>query len=80
MRLIGEFGAEPQRERATRRLEAFVAAEASRRLCALKQLKEAIEDGRLKGLARGLAYQLVEQSGALDRRLAETQHSGAEPP
>ena len=32
VRLIGEFGAEPQRERAARRLEAFVAAEASRRL------------------------------------------------
>jgi ATP-dependent RNA helicase SUPV3L1/SUV3 len=72
VRLIGEFGAEPQRERATRRLEAFVAAETSRRLFALKQLKEAIEDGQLKGLARGLAYQLVEQSGALDRRAAET--------
>ena len=71
VRLIGEFGAEPQRERAARRLEAFAAAEASRRLGALKRLKEAIEDGRLKGLARGLAYQLVEQAGALDRRLAE---------
>jgi ATP-dependent RNA helicase SUPV3L1/SUV3 len=71
VRLIGEFGAEPQRERAARRLEAFAAAEACRRLGALKLLKEAIEDGRLKGLARGLAYQLVEQAGALDRRLAE---------
>jgi ATP-dependent RNA helicase SUPV3L1/SUV3 len=71
VRLIGEFGAEPQRERAARRLEAFVAAEASRRLYALKQLKEAIEDGRLRGLARGLAYQLVEQFGALDRRAAD---------
>ena len=29
VRLIGEFGAEPQRERAARRLEAFVAAEAT---------------------------------------------------
>ncbi|HEY1454696.1 MAG TPA: helicase-related protein [Roseiarcus sp.] len=72
VRLIGEFGAAPQRERAARRLEAFVAAEASRRLGALKHLKEAIGDGRLKGLARGLAYQLVEQAGALDRRLAES--------
>jgi ATP-dependent RNA helicase SUPV3L1/SUV3 len=71
VRLIGEFGAEPQRERAARRLEAFAAAEATRRLSALKHLKEAIEDGRLKGLARGLAYQLVEQFGALDRRGAE---------
>ena len=72
VRLIGEFGAEPQRERAARRLEAFAAAEASRRLAALKHLKEAIGDGRLKGLARGLAYQLVEQAGALDRRAAES--------
>jgi ATP-dependent RNA helicase SUPV3L1/SUV3 len=71
VRLIGEFGAEPQRERAARRLEAFVAAEASRRLYALKHLKEAIEDGRLRGLARGLAYQLVEQFGVLDRRVAD---------
>jgi ATP-dependent RNA helicase SUPV3L1/SUV3 len=71
VRLIGDFGAEPQRERAARRLEAFAAAEASRRLSALRRLKEAIEDGRLKGLARGLAYQLVEQAGALDRKLAE---------
>jgi ATP-dependent RNA helicase SUPV3L1/SUV3 len=71
VRLIGEFGAEPQRERAARRLEAFVAAEASRRLHALKHLKEAIEDGRLRGLARGLAYQLVEQFGVLDRRVAD---------
>src|SRR6185437_3993064 len=36
-----------------------------------KHLKEAIEDGRLRGLARGLAYQLVEQFGALDRRGAD---------
>jgi len=71
VRLIGEFGAEPQRERAARRLEAFAAAEACRRLGALRRLKEAIEDGRLKGLARGLAYQLIEQAGALDRRQAE---------
>ena len=71
VRLIGEFGADPQRERAARRLEAFVAAEASRRLHALKHLKEAIEDGRLRELARGLAYQLVEQFGVLDRRGAD---------
>jgi ATP-dependent RNA helicase SUPV3L1/SUV3 len=71
VRLIGEFGAEPQRERAARRLEAFVAAEATHRLSALKHLKEAIEDGRLRGLARGLAYQLVEQCGVLDRRGAD---------
>jgi len=71
VRLIGDLGAEPMRERAARRLEAFVAAEASRRLASLKRLTEAISDGRLKGLARGVAYQLVEQFGILDRRRAD---------
>ncbi len=73
VRLLGEFGAPPTRERATRRLEAFVAADASRRLSVLKQLKAAVADGRLKGLARGIAYQLVEQFGVLDRREVEAQ-------
>ena len=49
----------------------FVAGEASRRLSALKRLTEAIADGTLRGLARGVAYQLVEQSGILDRRRAD---------
>jgi hypothetical protein len=42
-------------------------------------MKEAIADGRLKGLARGLAYQLVEQFGVLDRKKVEAQgrESGA---
>ena len=71
VQLIGDFGQDAARERAARRLEAFVAGEASRRLAALKRLTEAIADGRLKGLARGVAYQLVEQSGILDRRRAD---------
>ena len=73
VRLNGEFGAAAARERAERRLEAFVAAEAGRRFAALAQLRAAIADGRFKGLARGLAYLLVEHFGVLDRRLAETQ-------
>ncbi len=71
VRLIGDFGADAPRLRATRRLEAFVAAESSRRLASLKQLKGAISDGRLRGLARGIAYQLVERSGILDREAVE---------
>jgi len=71
VRLIGDFGADAARERAARRLEAFVAAESSQRLAALKRLIEAIADGRLRGLARGVAYQLVEQSGVLHRARAE---------
>ncbi len=72
VRLLGELGPAATRERAARRLEAFVAAEASRRLFVLKRLEAAIADGRLKGLARGLAYQLVEQFGVLDRKKAQT--------
>ncbi len=34
-------------------------------------MTEAIADGRLRGLARGVAYQLVERFGVLDRRAAE---------
>ena len=71
VRLAGEFGASVARERAARRLEAFVAAEASRRLAALKRLEAAIAEGTLKGLARGLAYQVFEAFGVLDRARAE---------
>ena len=70
VRLFGALGAPQQRERAQRRLEAFVAAEASRRLAPLRALEDAISDGSLRGLARGLAYQLVENAGVLDRRKA----------
>jgi ATP-dependent RNA helicase SUPV3L1/SUV3 len=71
VRLFGDMGSAPVRERAARRLEAFVAAEAGRRLGALKRLTEAVESGRLKGLARGVAYRLVESGGVLDRREIE---------
>jgi ATP-dependent RNA helicase SUPV3L1/SUV3 len=67
VRLFGELGPEPARERARRRLEAFVAAEASTRLSPLKRLSDAVADGSLKGLARGLAYRLIEAGGVLDR-------------
>jgi ATP-dependent RNA helicase SUPV3L1/SUV3 len=72
VRLLGDFGAAAARERAARRLEAFVAAEVSRRLFVLARLKAAVAEGRLKGLARGLAYQLIEQVGVLDRGKVET--------
>ena len=71
VRLHGELGPPAARERAVRRLEAFVAAEASRRLWALKGLGDAVASGALKGLARGLAYRLIEAGGVLDRRAVE---------
>ena len=80
-RLHGDLGPPPARERAVRRLEAFLAAEASRRLWALKGLGEAVAAGALKGLARGVAYRLIEAGGVLERRAVETdlgRLSGAE--
>jgi ATP-dependent RNA helicase SUPV3L1/SUV3 len=67
VRLIGELGQDAARQRAARRLEAFVAAEAARRLAPLRQLEAAVAAGRIKGLARGLAYRLIESGGVLDR-------------
>jgi ATP-dependent RNA helicase SUPV3L1/SUV3 len=67
VRLLGELGPAAARERAQRRLEAYLAAEAGRRLAPLRKLKSALDDGRLKGLARGLAYRLIEAGGVLDR-------------
>jgi len=70
VRLFGDLGPEAARERAVRRLEAFVAAEAGRSLGALKRLESAVSEGRLKGLARGVAYRLIEAGGVIDRRTA----------
>ena len=67
VRLLGEIGAETARQRAAQRLEAFVASEAGRRLAALRKLETAVADGKIKGLARGLAFRLIEAGGVLDR-------------
>jgi ATP-dependent RNA helicase SUPV3L1/SUV3 len=71
VRLLGELGPVAARERAARRLEAFLAAEAGRKLRALKKLEGAIAEGRLKGLARGIAYRLAEAGGVLARSEVE---------
>lgn len=67
VRLLGELGHDTARQRAAQRLEAFVTGEAGRRLAALRKLEAAVADGRIKGLARGLAYRLIEAGGVLDR-------------
>ncbi|HLZ74754.1 helicase-related protein [Phenylobacterium sp.] len=67
VRLLGELGHEAARQRAAHRLEAFVAGEAGRRLSGLRKLEAAVADGRIKGLARGLAFRLIEAGGVLDR-------------
>jgi len=71
--LLGDLGEPKPRERAQRRMEAFVATEARRLLFPLARLEQVLADGPLGGAGRGLAYQLVEQYGALDRRAASEQ-------
>jgi ATP-dependent RNA helicase SUPV3L1/SUV3 len=79
VRLYGELGPAVARERAGRRLEAFVAAEADRRLGPLRRLDLAIGQGRLKGLARGIAFRLVENGGVLDRGLVRVEAKSLSP-
>jgi len=67
VRLFGELGPAPARARASQRLEAFLAQEAGRRLAPLRAVEAALSDGRLRGLARGLAYRLSEAGGLMDR-------------
>ena len=67
VRLLGELGPEAARQRAARRLEAFVATEAGRRLASLRKLEVAVAEGKIRGLGRGLAYRLIEAGGVLDR-------------
>lgn len=71
VRLLGDLGAVAARERATRRLEAWLAAEASRALRPMRRLKQAVESGGLKGLPRGVAFRLIEAGGVIDRREVE---------
>ena len=73
VRLLGELGPAPVRQRATQRLEAFVSAEAGRRLGALRRLENAVAEGQIKGLARGLAFCLIEAGGILDRALVRAE-------
>jgi ATP-dependent RNA helicase SUPV3L1/SUV3 len=66
--LFGALGPLPARERARRRLEAYLAGEASRLLLPFKRIEDALAGGELKGLARGLVYRLAEAGGVLPRR------------
>jgi ATP-dependent RNA helicase SUPV3L1/SUV3 len=71
VRLLGDLGPEPARQRAARRLEAWLAAEAGRSLRGLRRLRDALDRGVLTGLPRGLAFRLVEAGGVIDRREVE---------
>lgn len=63
----GELADDAARQRAQARLEARVAGLAARDLSALRALEVAVRDGALRGLARGIAYRLVEGLGAVER-------------
>jgi ATP-dependent RNA helicase SUPV3L1/SUV3 len=67
VRLFGELGPAPARDRAQARLEAFIAAEAAHRLAPLQAVEAAMATGELKGLARGIAWRMKENGGVLDR-------------
>jgi len=73
VRLFGELGHDAARQRAARRLEAYVASEAARRLSPLRRLEAAVADGQLRGLARGVAYRLIEAGGVIDRAVVREQ-------
>ena len=68
VRLLGDLGPAAVRDRAQRRLEAWLAAESGRALKPLARLKTAVESGALKGLPRGIAFRLIEAGGVIDRR------------
>ncbi len=70
-RLLGELGPAAVRERAERRLDAFLAAEVDNKLAALRKLQSALAGGDLRGLPRGLAHRLLEAGGLLDKRPVE---------
>lgn len=71
VRLLGELGPAPARERAQRRIEAWLASEAGRALRDLRRLRQAVENGTLTGLPRGLAFRLIEAGGVLPRAEVE---------
>lgn len=71
VRLIGDLGPQAARDRAQRRIEAWLASEAGRALRDLRRLKQAVESGAIKGLPRGIAFRLLEAGGVIDRRDVE---------
>jgi ATP-dependent RNA helicase SUPV3L1/SUV3 len=71
-RLLGDLGDAAARERAERRLDAFLAGEADRKLHGLRKLERPLAGGELRGLPRGLAHRLLEAGGVLDKRAVDT--------
>jgi ATP-dependent RNA helicase SUPV3L1/SUV3 len=63
----GEDASAPERDAARERLEFWLASAVARELKPLVALEAAWREGRLPAAARGLAFRLIENAGALDR-------------
>ncbi|MFN3228694.1 MAG: helicase-related protein [Asticcacaulis sp.] len=70
VKLLGDMGTDPAREKAARRLETFVGDQVRVHLYPLMTLNSALDDGKLKGLPRGIAFRLIEAGGVIDREEA----------
>jgi ATP-dependent RNA helicase SUPV3L1/SUV3 len=71
VRLVGgELGEDLAAAAARERVGTWLADAIARDLRPLHRLAAALADGSMRGLARGLAFQLIEAGGALDRRAA----------
>lgn len=70
VKLLGDMGTDPAREKAARRLETFVGDQVRVHLYPLMTLNAALDEGKLKGLPRGIAFRLIEAGGVIDREEA----------
>ncbi len=67
-RLLAHLGGAALIERAGRRVDAWLMTRSRELLAPLHGLRAAMEDGRLRGLARGIAWRLIEAGGVIARR------------
>lgn len=74
--LGGDAGGDLSQRRAQERLSAWLAAEIGRELAPLAALEAALRGCAVVGAARGLAYRLAENLGAIDRREADALADG----
>jgi len=72
----GDTALETQRAAARERLELWLAQSVANDLRPLVALETAWRDGRLPPDARGLAFRLIENAGALDRANEDLEHMG----
>ena len=72
VRLVGGDVGDPlAAAAAVQRIERWLADRVARDLAPLVRLRAALDERTLTGLARGLAFQLIEAGGALDRRASD---------